>query len=788
MADSRTRKVRDIFDSMESGPTSSGRPAAWLQSHSGSLGLFIDGSSVCPSDRQTASALDSSGESVCSALCAVDEDVSACVSSSAGGFKAWAALSCHRRAQVLRRLAAAVQKHSQCVSEVCDLFQPPSSPAALVRLVQYHAGWAQLRDLSIPDWSPRGVVAVVVSDDASVYCMWLKVLPALAMGNSVVLVSGPQMAPPSLLLAELCAEAGLPAGALNVLSGSDVSLAGKVVASTGISFLTYCGNKQDGEALCRQTAGWCVPVALSTSPGSVCPVIIFESADIDSALDSVMEAAFKKNREYQWVLYVQESVLDGAIARLKVRMAGMKAVPLLCEADRALVDEAVQEAHRQGATSDLHSPCPPAPSGALYPPTVLSGVAPSCQAVVSPAPGPILPLMSFRGSGEGITLANHSPFVQAASVWTEDLTLSLESVKSLCAGTVWLNSLAVMDPSLSLSGLKEVGNCTDGGREGLYQFLRPSASPPLRCFRPSQVDYATFGAPSPMVCEMFILFISPARVYQHLVGGRQSKAESGCSKAVRSAGGALLAHCPDGGPKDVRNAVEAAIKVQPSWARSPSARVQSLYSLAGSLEKKSRELAASVQTQTGVSLEEAEQEVELSVSRLCEWAARCDKERGGVQSLPQSGSSYSTAEPIGVVGVVLPDSKPLLSLVSLLGAAVAMGNAAIMMPSEKNPLPALEFIQVLLAADLPGGVVSIITGARDQLTKALANHSVIQAIWYWGSKEGCQFLQSSSPLRRLWLHPEEQENGERWTRPDASLLEEMWRQAVVWKSLWIPTA
>ncbi|XP_042183801.1 aldehyde dehydrogenase family 16 member A1-like [Oncorhynchus tshawytscha] len=164
----------------------------------------------------------------------------------------------------------------------------------------------------------------------------------------------------------------------------------------------------------------------------------------------------------------------------------------------------------------------------------------------------------------------------------------------------------------------------------------------------------------------------------------------------------------------------------------PCGRAQSLFSLAETLELKRRDMAVSLHSQTGLSLEKADMEVELSIAQLCDWAARCDKERGGVPSVPQSGSALSIPEALGVVGVVLPDSSPLLSMVSLLAAAVAMGNAVIMVPSPKYPLPALEFIQVLQSSDLPGGVVSIITGGRDQLTQALANHSVIKAIWYWG--------------------------------------------------------
>lgn len=795
MAGVSTKTVHDIFQTMEYGPSSTSTATAqsWLEKHSRTLGFFIDGTFSHPADRQTQDVIDSKAAVVCSTVCAQAEDVASAVSSAAAGFKTWSQLSCYQRAKVLLKLPGVLQRHSQCVSEVCELSQSTTSPAVLIRLAQYYASWAQLRDTRMPEWSPQGVVTVVVSDDCSVYFLLLKVLPALAMGNAVIVVPGKTTALPGLLLAQLFMEAGMPAGVLNVLTGSEASLAAKVAQNPQVNYLTFSGCKQTGEAVAKAAAGWGVPMTFSLSSSSVCPFIIFESADLDSAVDGVIELAFKKKRDFQWVLCVQESVLDSVVARLKIRMAGMKGVPLASDPDRSIIDAAIQEAQQQGAT--LIQSCPPASTGGLYPPTVLCGLAPSCESVISPPPGPVLPLITFRSSAEGVTLGNHSPHGQAASIWTEDLTLALESAKSLCVGSVWVNCHSVMDPALPLCGRRDSGNCTDGGREGLYQFLRPSLSPSLPRSSPSSVNYADFGsAPSKFLIPEVFDPSSVPRFYSQLVGGQMRKADSGSSRSVLAPGGAVLAHCPDGGRKDVRNAVEAANKVQPGWMKkSPAARSQSLYSLADSLEKRRQDLAVSIQTQTGIPLEEAEKEVELSISKLSDWAARCDKEQGGTPFPPQSGSALSTPEALGVLGVILPNSKPLLSLVSVLGAAVAMGNAIIMVPSEKYPLPALQFSQVLQASDLPGGLVSIITGGRDQLTQALANHSVIQGIWYWGSKEGCQFLQYCcvSPLKRLWLHCEEEEEkeaGKIWTDLNPSFQEELWRKAVVWKSIWIPTA
>uniref|UniRef100_A0A4W5P8T2 Aldehyde dehydrogenase 16 family, member A1 n=1 Tax=Hucho hucho TaxID=62062 RepID=A0A4W5P8T2_9TELE len=609
---------------------------AWLEPQSRALGLFIAGKFV-QTDMQCGT--------VCSTVCAVDEDVSLCVSSGVSGFKAWSALPCHLRAKTLLRLVNGLQKHGQCLSEQFYLAQSPCSPSALVRLLQYYSDWAQLRDSLIPDWTPRGVVEVVVSDDCSLYSLMLKVLPALAMGMTHT----------------------------------------HTHTHTHIIYIYIYINsaKNTRRSAVRPAYITCrlmkEPLSLSPPPP---PPPLFRSLSLFLTLPP----------QCQWMLCVQESVWDSVVS-----------VPLLAEGDRRLVDAAVQEAQQQRAT--LIQACPPPSSSTAYPPTVLCGVAPSCTCVVTPSPGPLLPLLSFRSHGEGVTLGNHSPHGQAASIWTEDLTLALEAAKSLSVGSVWVNSHSVMDPSLPLSGHKESGNCIDGGKEGLFQFLRPSSSPPLPRSSPASVDYSKFGtAASAAIIPEGSNSSSTPRSYLQYVGGKQCKSESGSSVFVLASGGTVLAYCPDGGRKDVRNAVEAAIKVQPGFvgllARTcffSSAHTFSMGLRSGLCDGHSNTL-------TLLSFSHFATTLEVCLGSLSIWKTICD--------------------------------------------------------------------QVLQSSDLPGGVVSIITGGRDQLTQALANHSVVKAIWYWGSMEGCQFLQHtcSSTLKSLWLHCQEEDGGRDWAQPHPSIL------------------
>lgn len=794
MAGCTNNSVHEIFQSMEYGPTASSSNAtaqAWLNHHSCCLGLFINGKFVLPANRQTRSLVDSKGVQVCSTVCAVEEDVSQCAASSVNGFKSWSGLHCQQRAKILLKSVGVLSQNAACLSELCDLCEGPCSPSSVVRLLQYYSSWAQLRDTLLSEWTPLGVVEVVCSNECSLYSLMAKVIPALAMGNSVIIVPEHCTAPGALLLAQLFMNAGLPEGALNVLTGNGIAV--EVARNPSISYVTYSGNKQDGVNLCKATAGMGVPVSVSANIGGTCPFIIFETADIDSAVDAVIEAAFKKKKEIHWVLLVQENVLNSVVARLKLRMTGMKTVALASEDARALVDTAVQEAQQQGAT--LIRPCEPALTGALYPPTVLCGTAPSSPCVVSPPPGPLLPLMTFRSNTEAVTVGNHSPHGQAASIWTEDLTLALETAKSLSVGCVWVNSHSVSDPCMPVSGHKDSGTCTDGGFEGLYHFLRLSSSCLVPRSSPVSLDglagFLEVAAPTTIIPDDSDPASTP-KFYQQLVGGKACKSESGGSVVVKSADGAkVLGYCPDGGRKDVRNAVEAATKVQPGWMKkSLSVRAQSLYTLAKGLEAKKKDFVVSLTTQTGASAESADNEVELSVARLNDWAALCNKEHGGTLPMPQPGSAFSIADPLGVIGIVLPDKCPLLSTVTVLGAAIATGNAVVMVPSQKYPLPTLAFIQVLQTSDLPAGLVNIITGSKNQLTMALANHSVIKAIWYWGTAEGCQYLQHTctSPLKTLICQKDDDEGDSEWLRCDLPFLEHKWRSAVQWKTVWIPTA
>ncbi|KAI4785917.1 hypothetical protein KUCAC02_037465, partial [Chaenocephalus aceratus] len=370
---------------MESGPqgaSSTNTAQAWLDLRSRSLGLFVDGKSVVRAERPSRSLTDCKG----------DEDVSVCSSSSVIGFKSWSELSCSQRAKVMLRMVGVLGQLLQFYSAAGLSSETPCCPAGPPRGEEdTHSVYLHVTNGPVRSVVPRGC--------------------GVRTGNSVIVVPGLSSAPPALLLAELFSAAGLPAGALNVLTGSDTSFGAKVAANQNISYVTRVF------LLCEATAGLGVSVSVSSILGARCPFIVFESADIDSAVDAIVQNVFTKRRE--------ESVQERLVSRLRLRMSGMKSLSLRSEEERRLLVQS----------------CSPPSSGAQYPPTVILGSAPSSPCVVAPPPGPLLPLLTFRSNSEAVAL----------------------------------------DPSLPVSPHKESGSCTDGGSvpvpSSLLLFLPPS--PPL---------------------------------------------------------------------------------------------------------------------------------------------------------------------------------------------------------------------------------------------------------------------------------------------------------------------
>jgi aldehyde dehydrogenase (NAD+) len=259
------------------------------------------------------------------------------------------------------------------------------------------------------------------------------------------------------------------------------------------------------------------------------------------------------------------------------------------------------------------------------------------------------------------------------------------------------------------------------------------------------------------------------------IGGKQVRPDSGYSLPVLDAAGERIGEVGHGNRKDIRNAVEAAHKAA-GWAHATAhQRAQVLYYIAENLAARAEELGRLV----------GADEVELAIDRIYTWAAWADKYDGLVHHTPFRNVTLAMPEPIGVLGIVCPETPSLLGLVSTMLPAIAMGNTVVVVPSSSAPLPAIDFYQVLDTSDLPGGVVNIVTGHAAELTPVIAAHDDVDGIWYFGTTEGSAEVErlSSGNMKRTWVS---HGHARDWPDPRQGEGEEFLEQATQVKNIWIP--
>jgi aldehyde dehydrogenase (NAD+) len=272
------------------------------------------------------------------------------------------------------------------------------------------------------------------------------------------------------------------------------------------------------------------------------------------------------------------------------------------------------------------------------------------------------------------------------------------------------------------------------------------------------------------------------------VGGKQVRPDGAYTTTILSAKGKIVGQVGDGNRKDIRNAVEAAHKARTSgWAmRHGFNRSQILYFIAENLDARNAEFVKRIVEMTGRTPKSAQAEVDTAVERLFTYAAWADKYGGSVQETTLRGITVGVNEPIGVVGIACPDEMPLLGFISLMAPAIARGNTVVMIPSQKYPLSATDFYQVLDTSDVPDGVVNIVTGDRDHLTKTLVQHEDVDSVWYFGSAEGSYHVENESAanMKRTWTGyglPRD------WMSREQGEGHEFLHEATQVKNIWVPT-
>ncbi|MGK5032583.1 aldehyde dehydrogenase family protein [Janthinobacterium sp. MDT1-19] len=755
--------INEILTTMDYGPApeSQKEAQAWLDGHQRTFGLFIDNVWSEPAEL-FASTNPADGSALAELTQASDLDVERAVEAARRALPVWQGMGGHGRAKVMYALARLLQKHSRLfavletldngktIRETRDIDLPLAA-----RHFYHHAGWAQLQSEEFADYRAVGVVGQIVPWNFPLLMLSWKIAPALAAGNTVVFKPAEFTSLTAMLFAELCLQAGVPAGVVNIVTG-DGRVGSAIVNHPGVDKIAFTGSTEVGRLIRVATAG--SGKKLSLELGGKSPFIVFEDADLDGAVEGLVDSIWFNQGQVCCAgsrLLVQESIQERFLNKVRARMENLRlGSPLDKSMDvGALVDPVqrqriaalVDTARAEGC--DVWQPACELPAdGSWFPPTLITGASTSAAVAQAEIFGPVLVAMSFRTPPEAVQLANNTVYGLAASVWTESISLALDIAPAIKAGVVWINSANQFDAACGFGGYRESGFGREGGREGMLEYmtaLAEDARPALPV-----VQAKAKGNAKPAVADP-IAIDRTAKMY---IGGKQARPDSAYSAPVFGANGALLAEVGVGSRKDIRNAVEAAHKASGWSSATAHNRAQVLYYIAENLAARADEFAARIAAMTGS--KDPEKEVQASIERLFYYAAWADKYDGLAHQPPTKGITVALNEAVGVIGIVCPNEAPLLGFISLVAPAIALGNRVVVVPSEAHPLSALDLYQVFDTSDLPGGVVNIISGNADELARTLATHADIDAVWrHDGSAEGCAEVErlSAATLKRTWV-------------------------------------
>ncbi|WP_136645309.1 aldehyde dehydrogenase family protein [Tabrizicola sp. YIM 78059] len=774
--------IKEIFDSMAYGPApeSAAEALAWIAGHEGRFGHYIDGAFTVPGETFTTNN-PATGKPLAQVTQGTAEDVAKAVAAARRAQPKWAALPAFRRAEYLYALARLVQKHSRLFAtlETLDNGKPIRESRDIdiplvARHFSYHAGLAQLLPSEHPDLRPLGVCGAVIPWNFPLLMLAWKVAPALAAGNTIVLKPAEYTPLTALLFAEISREAGLPKGVLNIVTGDGTT--GAALVDAPVDKIAFTGSTSVGKRIREATAG--TGKALTLELGGKSPYIVFDDADLDSAVEGLVDAIWFNQGQVCCAgsrLLVQEGVAPRFHDKLKRRMDGLRIGDPLdkCIDIGAVVDpvqlDTITRLVRDNPEGEHYVAATPLPAqGCFYPPTLITGLGTASPLMQEEIFGPVLVSMTFRTPEEAVALANNTRYGLAATVWTENINLALDVAPKLKAGVVWINATNLFDAAAGFGGVRESGFGREGGWEGLMAYLKPARKP--AALKPA--------APIPAPAEPVVDPLDrTAKLY---IGGKQARPDSGYSQPVYGPRGKLLGHVGIGNRKDIRNAVEAAHAAK-GWAKTTAYnRAQVLYFIAENLSARHAEFAARLRDQTG---RPGEAEVDASIQRLFTYAAWADKYDGAAKSVPIRGIALAMNEPVGVIGALLPDEAPLLGLVSVMAPAIAMGNTVVLVPGQ-HPLSATDFYQVLDTSDVPGGVVNIVTGPAEDLARTLAGHLDVDAVWSFSSHPLSALIEreAAGNLKRTWVNHGRARN---WTGAEGEGRAFL-SQATEVKTVWVP--
>ncbi|MBZ4022783.1 hypothetical protein CKO11_09960 [Rhodobacter sp. TJ_12] len=694
--------VTEILEMMDYGAAPvSNRPAQdWLQAHS-PLGHFMGGAFSKATNVEPL-LNPATGKELAQVAQGSADDVTRAVAAARAAAPGWAALPPHERAEHLTKLAALLRKRQELLAQLATLESgraihtttATDMPEAIAQF-PYFAHRADLLDETFPGRAPHGVVGIILPAPRAFVTLAAKVAPALAAGNTVVLKPSAEAPLTVLAFAAICAEAGLPAGVINVITGG--AELDQVLAGAEIDLLSFTGPTETGRALRIATAG--SGKALALELGGRPPHLVFADADLDAAVEGVVSALESSPR-----VLVAEAVLERFTQKLTRRFEtlrmgdpldkgtdlGITVPPSHLAEIRARIAQGVEAGAQLVQPSlSVHLPA----NGHFCLPSLLLQVFPANPCFDAETLGPTATLTSFRTPAEAVELANNSRFGRAAAVWSENITLATDIAAQIETGTVWINSSELSAPGAPQGGMRESGVA----QSGLAAYLAPSAVPALP------------EPPAAMIPESVL------------------------------------------GEGDVAKAVAQAEKAA-GWGQKTGAdRAQVLHAFGAEISLQKAQIAERLRS-LGHDPQEAAEAIRLAYRCAAHAGTGADRV---LRAAPKT-LALAQSVPWGVLGVACPVTQPLLGFVALVLPALATGNRVVAIPAPSLAQILPDLAQMLTKAGLPHGVLTLVNGPRDTWVQTLARHDGVAALWYAGSAEGAAVVerQSAGNLKATWCPTE----------------------------------
>jgi aldehyde dehydrogenase (NAD+) len=454
-------------------------------------GLFIGGREVSPRSRTWFTTFSPATEEPLAEVAqGGPRDVALAVDAARESFSTWSSWKPSERAKVLFRIARILQERARelAVAESLDGGKPIKEsrdvdlPLAAAHFF-YYAGWADKLEYAFPARQPRplGVAAQIVPWNFPLLMLAWKIAPALACGNTVVLKPAETTPLTALLFADVCRQADVPPGVVNIVTG-DGSTGAHLVRNSGIDKVAFTGSTEVGKAIQRELAGRAIPLTLEL--GGKAANIVFDDAALDQAVEGIVNGIYFNQGHVCCAgsrLLVQESIHDQLVRKLKRRMATLRvgdpldkntdvgAINSKAQLDR--ITELVESGKEEGAEI-YQPPCRLPEKGWWFVPTVFTNVAQSHRIAREEIFGPVLSVLTFRTPDEAVEKANNTMYGLSAGIWTEKGSRILWMADRLRSGVVWGNTFNRFDPSSPFGGYKESGFGREGGRHGLEAYLR----------------------------------------------------------------------------------------------------------------------------------------------------------------------------------------------------------------------------------------------------------------------------------------------------------------------------